>query len=199
MEYNSQREQMKINDYGRNVVKLIEYAKGIDDRQERTKVAEAIVDVMSAVNPQVRQTADYKRRLWDHLMIMSDWSLDVDAPYEMVRPEATVERPRNLAYKSGNMKYRHYGATLEKMVKRVAEMPEGEERNVLTEEIAHAMKRDYLTWNRDTVEDEIIAAQLDDLSEKKLSLPETFEFHKEYAIEKADRQDKVKKKKKKKN
>ena len=189
---------MKISDYGRNVVKLIEYAKSIEDREKRTKVAEAIVEVMAIVNPQVRTTADYKRKLWDHLMIMANFELDVDTPYEVVRPDDVQLHPVPLKYKSGDMRYRHYGRTMEKMVTQVAAMEEGEERRVLTEQIAHAMKRSYLTWNRDTVDDTLVIEQMEEMSENKLHPYPEFQFHKEYSIEKAETQAKNKKKKKKK-
>lgn len=198
MEYNSQREKLKISDYGRSVYKLIQYAKTIEDKAQRTKVAEAIVNVMSVVNPQSKENGDYRRKLWDHLMILSNWELDVDTPFEMSSPQEVEMKPHKLEYKDGNIRYRHYGKTLEAMIQRVADMPDGEEKKVLTEQIAHTMKRDFLTWNSNTVEDSLLLEQMGQLSEGRLHLDEEFHFEKEYAIEKAEPRQKGKGKKKKK-
>lgn len=198
MEYNSQREPLCIRDYGRNVVRLIQYAKTIEDREQRTKVAEAIVAVMAQVNPQAKDTAEYRQKLWHHLMMMANWELDVDIPYPITRPSEEQLHPHALHYKDHNMRYRHYGSTLEKMIAQVASLPQGEEREVLTAQIAHTMKRAYLTWNSDTVEDALIVEQMAELSEGQLQPAADFQFNREYAIEKAEPRAKGKNKKKKK-
>lgn len=198
MEYNSQREKLQINDYGRNVYKLIEYAKTIDDKEKRTKIAEAIVNVMAVVNPQAKENGEYKKKLWNHLMTLSNWELDVDVPFELSAPSQEESKPRKLEYKDGRIKYRHYGKVLESMIEKVAEMEEGETRDVLTEQIAHTMKRDFLTWNSNSVSDELILDQLKDLGGDRLKVGEEFHFEKEYAIEKAEPHTKGKNKRKKK-
>lgn len=176
MEYNTQREKLKITDYGRHVAKLIDYAKTIADRDERTAVANAIVDVMAHVNPKIKERTDYRHILWDHLMLMSNYTLDVDCPYPISREETETFRPRRLRYRQGNIRYRHYGRTMEDMIKAVSAMPEGPEREQLTAQMAHTMKRQYLQWNRDTVDDALIAEQLAELSGGQLQLPAGFTF-----------------------
>ena len=176
MEYNTQREQLKISDYGRHVAKMVEYCKTIADRNERTAMANTIVDVMAHVNPKIKERADYKHILWDHMMMMAGYDLDVDCPYEIHREEVENLHPQQIGYHEGAIRYRHYGRALEDMIKAVAEMPESEERTVLTGQIAHAMKRQYLQWNRNTVDDALIAEQLTELSDGRLSLPEGFTF-----------------------
>lgn len=176
MEYNTQRNKLKITDYGRNVCKLIEFAKTIEDREKRNQVANIIVNVMSQVNPNAKDNADYKHKLWDHLMILSNYELDVDCPYEIDK-EATVQfTPKPLKYKNHKIKYRHYGKFMEDMINKTIDYPEGEEKEYLTELIAHHLKKSYLTWNRDTVNDELIYEQLNELSNGKLKLGEDFEF-----------------------
>ena len=170
MEYNTQRPQLQITDYGRTVYKMIDYAMTISDRAERTKVANAIVTAMAIVNPKIRERTEYRRVLWDHLMYMSGYELDVDCPYPITR------QPRQLHYADGQIRFRHYGRALEDMIHAVAEMPEGEERTLLTEQIAHTMKRQYLQWNRDSVDDNLIREQLAELSGGRLTLPDSFEF-----------------------
>ena len=109
-------------------------------------------------------------------MIMADWDLDVDVPYEITREEHVDFKPHPLKYNQGKVHYRHYGSVMERMVKRAAEYPEGEERDEAVSLIAHAMKRDYLLWNSDTVEDDLITRQLEIISDNKLTLPEGFEY-----------------------
>ena len=176
MEYNTQRQQLKITDYGRGVDKMIAYAKTIPDRNERTKVAHSIVTAMAIVNPKIRERTEYRRVLWDHLMYMADYELDVDCPYPVTRQESTSRQPRQLHYADGQIHFRHYGRALEDMIHAVAEMPEGEERTLLTEQIAHTMKRQYLQWNRDSVDDNLIREQLTELSGGRIVLPDSFEF-----------------------
>lgn len=177
MEYNTQRDRLKISDYGRNVVKMIDYVKQVDDRNERTRMANVIMDVMAHLNPKIKERTDYRHILWDHLMMMADYDLDVDSPYPVNREETENFHPQRLGYSDNTIRYRHYGRTLEDMVKKVAQMPEGEERDLLTSQIAHTMKRQYLQWNRDTVDDQLIAEQLLELSDQRLRLPEGFRFH----------------------
>ena len=176
MEYNTQRPQLRINDYGRNICKLIEYAKTVEDRDRRNQMAAAIVDIMSRISTDVNEGDDYKRKYWVHLMILANWELDVDVPYEISRDETVEFAPHPLAYNQGNTRYRHYGSVMENMIKRVADYPEGEERDELVGLIAHAMKRDYLLWNRDTVEDDLISLQLNTISGGKLDVPADFQY-----------------------
>ncbi|MBR1834844.1 MAG: DUF4290 domain-containing protein [Bacteroidales bacterium] len=176
MEYNTQRTKLKINDYGRNIYKLIQYTKNVEDRDKRNQMASAIVDIMAQNSPDAKDAEDYKRKFWVHLMILANWELDVDVPYNITREDTVEFEPHALKYHQENAHYRHYGAIMENMIGRVAEYPEGEERDQLVRLMAHAMKRDYLLWNSDTVEDEVIKMQLEALSEQKLQLPEDFQF-----------------------
>jgi len=176
MEYNTQREQLKIADYGRNVVKMIHYAQQLPNREERTQMANVIIDVMANLNPKVKERTDYRHILWDHLMVMADYDLDVDCPYQIVREETENFHPQRIALREGGIHYRHYGRALEDMVHAVAAMPAGEERDLLTGQIAQTMKRQYLQWNRDTVDDDIITSQLSTLSDGRLQLPEGFHY-----------------------
>ncbi len=176
MEYNTQRTQLKINDYGRNIYKLIQHVKHIDDRDKRNQTAAAIVDIMARIGGEGKIADVDKRKYWVHLMILADWQLDVDIPFD-ISPEESVEfKPRRLRYNNNSIRYRHYGNVLEKMVRCVSEYPEGEEREALTGMLAHAMKRDYLMWNRDSVDDVVINNQMDILSEGRLKVGEDFQY-----------------------
>lgn len=176
MEYNTQREQLKITDYGRNVAKMIAYAKTLADRGERNKMAHTIIDTMAMVNPKVKERTDYRHILWDHLMMMAGFDLDVDCPYPINREETEAFAPHPLGYSENKIRYRHYGRALEDMIQAVAKMDEGEEKDILAQQIAHTMKRQYLQWNRDSVDDDLIREQLNELSGGRIALPAGFQF-----------------------
>ncbi|HBG69414.1 MAG: hypothetical protein A2W93_15440 [Bacteroidetes bacterium GWF2_43_63] len=170
MEYNTQREHLEITEYGRYVKQMIEFIKTMPDKQTRTKAAHAIVQAMMTVQTGPRDMADYKRKLWDHLMVMSDFQLDVDSPYPLPEPNKEVV-PQILNYTVAyEVRFRFYGRYVEKMVKKAVEMEDGEEKTELVRLIANTMKKLYLTWNKDSVKDEIIIEQLNILSGGKLAL-----------------------------
>lgn len=169
-DYNTQRPLMRIPEYGRNVQKMVEYCMSFDDREERNKVANAIILVMGQLNPQLRDVEDFKHKLWTHLFVISDFKLDVDSPYPIPTREEFTEKPKRVAYPRKNIKYGHYGKTIELLIERAVEFEEGEEKEALILAIANLMKRSYLTWNRDTVTDEVIFKQLKELSGGKISL-----------------------------
>ncbi|MCR4659555.1 MAG: DUF4290 domain-containing protein [Bacteroidales bacterium] len=176
MEYNTQREHIKISDYGRNVYKLIRQAMLIEDRQRRNRMAAGIVEVMAQVNPKSREHADYKQMLWDHMLMLSDWQLDVDCPYPVVKRDEAELRPHPLHYPTGKIRFPHYGRSMQAMVEKVADMPDGEEKDNLVEMIANGMKRSYLIWNRDSVDDNLIVEQLAEMSNGRLKVSPYFQF-----------------------
>lgn len=172
MEYNTKRPKLQITDYGRNVYRMIEFAKTIPDRKLRTQAAEAIVKMMELVNPHAKESEDYHRKLWDHLMIMSNWQLDVDCPYALTRSESVQFSPRRLAYKSSReMHFRHYGRCLEDMINAVADMPDNEDKELLKVLLTAQVKKSYLSYNLD-VNSTILEAQMKRLSKGRLSASE---------------------------
>lgn len=161
---------MPIPEYGRNVHKMIEYALTIEDREKRSKAANAIVSIMALLNPHLREITDYKHKLWDHLFIISNFKLDVEAPYPMPSPDTLMEKPKRIPYPSKNIKYKHYGKTTELMIQEIIKMEEGPIKESMVEKIANFMKMSYLSWNRDSVDDQQIIEQLRILSEGQLHL-----------------------------
>lgn len=170
MEYNTDQPRMIIPEYGRNIQKMIDFAITVADREERNKVARAIIDVMGQLNPHLRDVTDFKHKLWDHLFIISEFRLDVDSPYPKPTRETFQTKPELLKYPSNDIRYKHYGKTVEHIIAKAREYPEGEERNELVNQIANLMKRSYLNWNRDSVNDEVILKQLGELSKGELKL-----------------------------
>jgi hypothetical protein len=168
MEYNTQRTKMIIPEYGRNVQNMIAHAMTIEDRDERNRIARSIIKVMGQLNPHLRDIDDFTHKLWAHLFIMSNFQLDVDSPFPKPTEESFNEKPELLTYPSNNIKYGHYGKTVEMLIEKAITYEEGDEKDALVLNIANLMKRSYLTWNRDSVNDEAILAHLEKLSDGKL-------------------------------
>ena len=176
LEYNTQREKLIISEYGRHIQKMVDYAANLNDRVERQKMAEGIIDLMGELNPHLRDVDDFKHKLWDHLFIMSDFKLDVNSPYEKPELEKLFEKPEPLAYPNSKIRFNHYGKVVEMMIEEACAMEKGELRDKLTLAIANQMKKSYINWNRDSVEDKLIFKQLKQLSNGQLSLSENTEL-----------------------
>ncbi|MFO7873481.1 MAG: DUF4290 domain-containing protein [Bacteroidales bacterium] len=170
MEYNTTRSKMNITEYGRNIQKMIEYIRSVEDRERRNKLARATINVMGQLNPHLRDVNDFKHKLWDHLFIMADFDLDVDSPYPLPSRETLTRKPEPLQYASNNITFKHYGRHIEKMIEKASELEDGPMKETLIKLIANHMKKSYLTWNRETVSDEEIAGHLSIMSNGKLTL-----------------------------
>lgn len=168
--YNTQQKKMLLPEYGRSIQNMVDYAITIEDRQERQRCANTIINIMGNMFPHLRDVPDFKHKLWDHLAIMSDFKLDIDYPFEIVKKEKLEIKPDAIPYPHTKIRYRHYGRTMEVLIKKACEFPEGDEKQNLVALICNHMKKDYMTWNKDTVEDEKIAADLYELSDGKLQL-----------------------------
>lgn len=157
-------------EYGRNVQRMIEHALTIEDRNERTRCVNSIINIMGNLFPYLRDVNDFKHKLWDHVAIMSDFRLDIDYPYEIVKKENLHERPKPLPYKNSKITYMHYGRNLEDMIDRVSEYPEGSTKDELIRMLANQMKKCFLTWNKEVVDDKKIFDDLRQLSHGKLDV-----------------------------
>jgi len=177
MEYNSQRSKLIVPEYGRNVQKMAEHLLTIDDREKRSRMARTLVHIMGQLHPEVKDTPDARQKLWDHLHIITNFQLDVDSPFPKPSQELLDKKPNPMPYAQGNIPYRHYGKHIIKIIETVAEMEDGTEKENLTKAIANHLKKSYLTWNRDSVTDEIIADHLSHLSKGKLKLSESARLH----------------------
>ncbi|MFK8309469.1 DUF4290 domain-containing protein [Capnocytophaga canimorsus] len=175
MEYNTERSPLIIPEYGRHIQKMIEKAVQIENREERNNTARGIIGVMGNLNPHLRDVPDFQHKLWDQLFIMSNFELDVDSPFEKPTPEVLSKRPDRLSYPQNFPKYRFYGNNIKKMIDVCVSWEEGEMRTTLAYAIANHMKKSYLNWNKDTVEDEIIFQHLHELSNGKINLSITEE------------------------
>jgi hypothetical protein len=172
MEYNTSREQLVIPEYGRNIQEMVQFAKALPTIEERTKAAKTIITAMAVLNPQLKDMTDYKHTLWDHMFMIADFEFDCESPYPMPDRSIADKKPVILPYPQKNIKLRHYGSIIESMIAEAKKLEEGEEKEKVKESIANFMKMSYLTWNRDTVSDELIIKQLTDMSGGELSISE---------------------------
>ncbi|MBT6449001.1 MAG: DUF4290 domain-containing protein [Flavobacteriaceae bacterium] len=168
LEYNTERTKLIIPEYGRHLHKMIDQALACDNKDERNKMAKAIIGVMGNLNPHLRDVPDFQHKLWDQLFIMSDFELDVDTPYPLPSKEVFSQRPEKLDYPQNFPKYRFYGNNIKRMIDVATGWEEGEMKKQLVYVIANHMKKCFLNWNKDTVEDDVIYEHLLELSDGKL-------------------------------
>jgi hypothetical protein len=187
-DYNTSRNHLILPEYGRNIQKMVEHILTIPDREERNRLAQAVIIIMGNMNPHLRDINDFKHKLWDHLAIMASFQLDIDFPYEIPQPEEFNEKPRRVSYNISDIRYRHYGHIVESLIKEALKLPEGDDKDTLTKLIANHMKKSYLTWNRDSVTDEIIFNDLFELSGRKLSVKEGLKLSEQKDFQKGKQQ-----------
>ena len=172
LQYNTKRTQLIIPEYGRHLQMMINQILETQDREERNKMAKAVIGIMGNMNPHLRDVPDFQHKLWDQLFIMSEFKLDVDSPFEMPQKEILEQKPERLAYPQKNPKYRFYGNNIKSMVSIASDWEAGDLKNALVLNIANHMKKCFLNWNKDTVHDEIILKHLLELSDNKLKVRE---------------------------
>ena len=167
MDYNTQLEKLALPEYGRNLQKMVDFCLKIEDREERKRCANTIINIMGNMFPHLRDVNDFKHILWDHLAIMADFSLDIDYPYPIIKKEDLYSKPGKVEYSRPTMQYKHYGKTLEKLINLAIEYPEGKEREQLVWLILNHMKKAYIQWNKE-VDDNKIFLDLHHLSKGKI-------------------------------
>ncbi|MCH5328178.1 MAG: DUF4290 domain-containing protein [Coprobacter sp.] len=177
LDYNTQLKRLVMPEYGRNVQQMVDHCVGLEDRDERTRCAHSIINIMGNLFPHLRDVDDFKHKLWDHLAIMSDFKLDIDYPCEVVKKENLFTRPDKVDYPCSPIRYRHYGKVIEGMIEKLVEMPDGEEKEQLISLLANQMKKSFLLWNKESVEDDKILKDLKEYSQGKIDLdPEVYKL-----------------------
>ena len=168
MAYNTQLKRLSLPEYGRNIQNMVDFCLTITNWEERNFCANTIISIMGNMFPHLRDVNDFKHILWDHLAIMADFKLDVDYPFEVLEKDNLHKRPPSIPYEQHEIIYRHYGELLERLIRTASEMEEGEEKEVLIHLIANQMKKSYLIWNKDSVDNRKILKDLADLSEGRI-------------------------------
>lgn len=176
MKYNTQRTPVIIPEYGRNIQDMIDFACTVTDKEERNHIARSIIKVMGQVASQYKDSEDFLEKLWDHLFIMADYKLDIDAPFPIPEKEKIKEKPKKVEYPVKNIKYRHYGHAIERFIKKASKLEDGEEKDSFTYYIANMMKKNYLLYNRESVDDSLIHKHLLELSGGELKIRDEFQL-----------------------
>ena len=170
MQYNPQQKTTPLPEYGRSIHNMVDPALTIQDPAERQRCANTIINIMGGMFPHLRDVPDFKHKLWDHLAIMSDFKLEINYPYELIKKDNLSTKPDVINYPATRIRYRHYGRLVEKLIKEASAMPEGEEQQNLVALICNHMRKDYIAWNKDTVDDQKIAQDLHELSKGQLTM-----------------------------
>ena len=176
-DYNSTRNKLILTEYGRNVQNMVKYIVALPTKEERNRYAQVVIDLMGFLNPHLRDVADFKHKLWDHLHIISDFQIDVDSPYPKPSPEAIHLKPEPLKYPHQRIKYKHYGKTIELMIEKAKSIDDPERKRHMVQAVANFMKMAYVQWNKDSVTDEMILSDLYNLSGGQLKLEENINLN----------------------
>jgi hypothetical protein len=176
-DYNSTRNKLILSEYGRNVQNMVKYIVALPTKEERNRYAQVVIDLMGFLNPHLRDVADFKHKLWDHLHIISDYQIDVDSPYPKPSPEAIHIKPQPLRYPHQRIRYKHYGKTIELMIEKAKSIDDPDRKRHMVQAIANFMKMAYVQWNKDSVADESILADLYALSGGTLKLEENINLN----------------------
>jgi hypothetical protein len=176
-DYNSTRNKLILSEYGRNVQNMVKYIVALPTKEERNRYAQVVIDLMGFLNPHLRDVADFKHKLWDHLHIISDFKIDVDSPYPKPAPDAIHLKPEPLKYPHQRIKYKHYGKTIELMIEKAKSIEDPERKRHMVQAVANFMKMAYVQWNKDSVTDESILADLFALSGGTLKLEENINLN----------------------
>ncbi len=170
MEYNTDKVELKLREYGRNVQKLVDHILTIEDKETRNRQAATLVGLMKQINPNIKEGAEYEQKVWDDLFIISNFELDVESPYPI--PDKTIlgRKPDIVKYNSNNIRYKHYGRNMELMVQKAIEAEDPEEKEAGIVHIGKLMKTFFNVWNKDNIDDDLIIQNIKELSKGKLTI-----------------------------
>lgn len=175
MQYNTAKDQLTIPEYGRHVQNMINHAVSLTDKKKQQECVDAIIAFMGQMNPHLRDVKEFTHKLWDHLHIMSNFSLNVESPYPRPEMKKLAEKPDVMKYPGNKIRFSYYGCTIPNMIETALKM-NGAERDIMTGMIANQMKKTYILFNESSVDNNVIRLHLKQLSNGGLELPSDFEF-----------------------
>jgi len=170
MEYNTKREFLKLREYGRNVQNLIGKILEVEDEEARNRHAQTLIELMKMINPNVKEGPEYEQKVWDDLHIISDFGMNVESPYPTPDKSILGRKPERVAYKTKNIRFKHYGKNMELFIKKAIELENPEEKEAAVIHIGKLMKTFFAVWNRDTVDDAVIIRNIEELSKGELTI-----------------------------
>jgi len=166
----NENDRLTRREYGRNVQNLVKHIMTLEDKAERTKKAETLIDLMKQLNPSIREYPEYNQKLWDEIFIMSDFQLDVDSPYPIPDKQILTKKPNRVEIATKGVRYKHYGKNIELLVQKATTLEDPEEREAATIHVGKLMKIFFSTWNKDVIDDKVIMKNITDLSNGELTL-----------------------------
>ncbi|MDR1338539.1 MAG: DUF4290 domain-containing protein [Prevotellaceae bacterium] len=182
MDYNTQRKKLELPEYGRSIHKMVDWVTTIEDRDERNRQIRAVIAVMGNMNPHLRDVNDFKHKLWDHVHIMSDFKIDIDSPYPIPTKESFNTPIHTIPYASDPIRIRHYGRNVQQMINIIAKSGASEIREKSLLMLANHMKKLYVTWNKETINDETIFRDIEIMSDRKIKIPENVKLSAAYNL-----------------
>ncbi len=180
MEYNTQLPRLILPEHGRNIQRMVNYAKNLEDRDARNRAASTIVHIVAQMNPQYKDQTEFIHKVWDQIHIMADYELDVDSPFPPPKKEDIMKKPERLDYPTHYIEYKHYGKNVELMINKALRMEPGQEKDFFVNAIASYMKMAYRKWNDEKVSDQVILHHLEELSGGKLKLDNIVDLNKNF-------------------
>jgi len=169
-EYNTQREQIKLKEYGRNVQKLVNYIRTIPDKDKRTEMATTLIELIKQLAPSVKEAFENPQRIWDDLYIIADFNFDINNPYPVPDPETVFKKPQPMAYPQSRVRYRHYGKNIEKLIVEAMAKEDAKEKEDAVIYLGKLMKTFHGNWNKETIDDSVIIKDIEKMSDGKLTL-----------------------------
>ena len=170
LEYNTQRSGIILKEYGRNVQNLVDYIRSVPDKDKRTEMANTLIDLIRQLTPSLKDQPENPQRLWDDLYIIADFNLDVNSPYPTPQREILFKKPMKVAYPQSEVRFKHYGKNIERLVKEAVKLEDPKEREDAAIYLGKLMKTFYGSWNKETLDDSVIVKDIQILSQGKLSL-----------------------------
>lgn len=170
MDYNTSQRPIILKEYGRNIQKIVEHLRTIEDKSRRTEMAHVLVDLMKQIAPSVKETNETNQKLWDDMYIMAGFDLDIDGPYPVPEQDVLSQKPKRMEYVSNRIRYRHYGRNIELLVKEAVKKEDPEEREQAIIYMGKLMKSFYASWNNETIDDGVILENIKSISGGQLDI-----------------------------
>lgn len=171
--YNNKRQKLFLPEYGRHIQEMVDSLLLIEDRRERNRQARAVIAVMGNLNPLLRDTAEFNHKLWDHMFIMSDFKLDVDSPYPPETRESLTIRPKKMRYPSNQIMYKHYGKSVERMIRSLEHQTNPVIVANTIDNIARYMRAKSYEYNEEHPNNELIIRDIKRMAEGRIELNES--------------------------
>jgi hypothetical protein len=170
IDYNTMRPPLILKEYGRNVQNLVAHIKKIEDKEKRSEMARTLVELMKLINPAAKETQETAQKLWDDLVIMSEFDIDIEAPFPSPDKETLSKKPEPLGYRSSEIRYKHYGRNVELLISKAVAIEDAEEKEAAIIYLGRLMKGFQTVWNRDNIDDFTIIKDIETLSKKQLTI-----------------------------